>query len=111
MTHHLYILGSNKLIIGILGRDYGGITKTAGPIRSRCRTPTKHLGSPLLDHFIKYYQAYFDRATELDLILSSEQYSRAADVFRDAPTPLAGTVYSIMQWDLEFEALGPLLAS
>jgi hypothetical protein len=30
----------------------GGITITAGPIRSRNRTPTKHLSSPLLDHFI-----------------------------------------------------------
>ena len=52
MTHRLYILWSNKLIIGILGRDYGGITITAGPIRSRNRTPTKHLGTPRLDHFI-----------------------------------------------------------
>jgi hypothetical protein len=32
MTHRLCILWSNKLIIGILGRDYGGITMTAGPI-------------------------------------------------------------------------------
>ena len=52
MTCRLYILWSNKLIIGIPGRDYGGITITAGPIRSPNRTPTKHLGSPLLDHFI-----------------------------------------------------------
>jgi hypothetical protein len=45
MTHRLYILWSNKLIIGVLSRDCGGITITAGPIRSRNRTPTKHLGS------------------------------------------------------------------
>jgi hypothetical protein len=44
-------------------------------------------------------------------MLFSKQYSRTADVFRHAPTPLAVTVYSITQWDLEFEALGPLLAS
>ena len=31
--------------------------------------------------------------------------------FVTPPTPLAGTVYSIMQWDLESEPLGPLLAS
>ena len=52
MTHRLYILWSNNLIIGVLGRDCGGITITAGPIRSRNRTPTKNLGSPLLDHFL-----------------------------------------------------------
>jgi hypothetical protein len=52
MTHRLYILWSNKLIIGIFGRDYGGITITAGPIRSRNCTPARHLSSPLLDHFI-----------------------------------------------------------
>jgi hypothetical protein len=51
MRHRLYIVSLNKLIIGILGRDYGGITITAGPIRSRNRTPKKHLSSPLLDHF------------------------------------------------------------
>jgi len=34
MTHRLYILWSNKLIVGILGRYYGGITITgrADPI-------------------------------------------------------------------------------
>jgi hypothetical protein len=42
----------DKLIMGMLGRDYGGITITAGPIRSRNHTPTKHLGSSLLDHII-----------------------------------------------------------
>ncbi len=52
MTNRLYILWSNILIIGIFGRDYGGITITAGPIRSRKHTPTQDLGSPLLDHFI-----------------------------------------------------------
>ena len=62
-THRLYILWSNKLIIGILGRDCGRITITAGPIRSRNRTPTKHLGSPVLDHYIRYYQAYLNLAT------------------------------------------------
>jgi hypothetical protein len=51
MRHCLYILCSNKLIIGILGRDYGGLTITAGRIRSRNRTLTKHLGHPLLDHY------------------------------------------------------------
>jgi hypothetical protein len=52
MTHRLYILWPAKLIIGIFGRDYGGITIPAGAIRSRKRTPTQDLGSPLLDHFI-----------------------------------------------------------
>jgi hypothetical protein len=40
MTHRLYFLWSNKLIIGIFGRDYGGIIITAGPIQSHDRTPT-----------------------------------------------------------------------
>jgi hypothetical protein len=52
MTSRLYILWSNILIIGIFGRDYVGITITAGPIRLRKRTPTQDLGNPLLDHFI-----------------------------------------------------------
>jgi hypothetical protein len=53
MTHRLYmLLWSNKLIIGILDHDYGGITTTAGPIRSRNHTPTKHLDSLMLDHLI-----------------------------------------------------------
>jgi len=70
ITHRLYILWwlfprtssedhtspvhpmVDKLIMGMLGRDYGGITITAGPIRSRNHTPTKHLGSSLLDHII-----------------------------------------------------------
>ena len=52
MTHRLYILWSNKLIIGIFGRNYGDVTITAGQIRSRNCTPTQHLGTPLLDHFI-----------------------------------------------------------
>ncbi len=52
MTHRLYILWSNKLIIGIFGRNHGDVTITAGPIRSRNCTPTQHLTGPLLDHFI-----------------------------------------------------------
>jgi hypothetical protein len=53
MANRLYILWSNILIIGMFGRDYGGITITSDPIRSRKRTPTQDLGSPLLDHFIR----------------------------------------------------------
>jgi hypothetical protein len=52
MTNRQYNLCSDILRIGIIGRDYGGITITAGPIRSRKCTPTQDLGSPLLDHFI-----------------------------------------------------------
>jgi len=107
MVHPSPILRPDEPIMRNPDRDEEAAIFSLAPFRSRDRASTHHLGGTLYAGLFREKQSHFERGMGLSPILSLEQHPRTTDVSGGTTMPVAFTLGSITQRNLQFEALSP----
>jgi len=109
MVHPSPTVRPDKPIMRNPDCDQGAALVNCEPFRSRDGASTNHFGSTVYPGFLGQNQSHFERRPGLSPFITVKQHSRTTDVFGGAPVPVACTIGSIAQRDLQFEALGSRL--